>query len=87
MSLRHSREGGNPGFGAWIPGLRSTQPGMTNLALVIPAKAGIQGFGVWIPGLRFTQPGMTNLALVIPAKAGIQGSESGFRVFVPLSPE
>ena len=30
---------------------------------------------------------MTNLASVIPAKAGIQVSESGFRVFAPLSPE
>ena len=84
--FRHSREGGNPGFGVWIPGPRSSARNDESRPRH-SREGGNPEFGVWIPGLRSTQPGMTSLASVIPAKAGIQGADRGFRVLAPLGPE
>ena len=75
---------------AWIPGLRSTPPGMTGERgcwylvatsvcrppSVIPAKAGIHSASAKIPGFRSTPPGMTG--------SGVVGNRSLPAYVVPL---
>ena len=65
--LRHSRARATPATTAWIPGLRFTPPGMTELGLY-PRHSRARGnpaTSAWIPGLRFTPPGMTELGYLL----------------------
>ena len=72
---------------AWIPGLRYTQPGMTERGRCrsppsFPRKRESR-FPVWIPGHRCTQPGMTERGRCCSPPSFPRKRESRFTVWIP----